>query len=262
MNAFLDELGRIEFDIDQAQSIVLEMRQSDADRGLARDELTELSRRIGQCEEAFQIAQRELASRRAELDPMLERQQAGSDAALQAAPRMRRAELARQFATMAENSVRAAAPAHFDRFAHAVTAAYRRLSHKADVANIIMAPDGTVMIMDGSGRDISDLRRSAGESQLLAMALIAAVSEIVGPALPLIVDTPFGRLDTKHRELALAMLSDRSGQTILLVQPEEMGPVARQRIQNKIAGEFEITYRDGSAGSIGTSVVRDGALAA
>jgi DNA sulfur modification protein DndD len=94
------------------------------------------------------------------------------------------------------------------------------------------------------------------------MALIAAVGKLAGPSLPLIVDTPFGRLDTQHRASALAAFAARPGQTILLVQPEEFGAQQYTQIGDRIAGAFEIAYRQGDDGSIGTSILRPEVLAA
>jgi len=237
-------------------------RQQDERRAAARETLGTLSVRLDAMFEKRDLAAAKLAEREADLAPVEDKLAGALLSSREAAPRARRADRARALAVFADQLVEQIAPRHFDRFAAAVTKHYRILSHKSDVAGIQILTDGNVVIRDGSGRDISDLRRSAGESQIFAMALIAAVGEIAGPALPLIVDTPFGRLDTMHRASALESFASRAGQTILLVQPEEFGAREHEQIAGRIAGAFEIAYRSGLEGSIGTSVLRPEVLAA
>ena len=237
-------------------------RKQDERRTEAREALGQLSIRLEAMLDKHKQAETVLSARQADLEPIAARLEDALLSSREAAPRLHRADHARELAAFADRVVAKIAPLYFDSFAAAVTEAYQSLSHKSDVAGIEIAADGAVIIRDGSGRDISDLRRSAGESQIFAMALIAAVGKLAGPALPLIVDTPFGRLDTQHRASALAAFAARPGQTILLVQPEEFGAQQYTQIGDRIAGAFEIAYRQGDDGSIGTSVLRPEVLAA
>jgi DNA sulfur modification protein DndD len=237
-------------------------RKQDERRTEARETLGQLSIRLEALQEKYEQAAQILETRHADLQPIAARLEDALLSSREAAPRLHRADRARELAAFADRTVAKIAPLYFESFAAAVTEAYQSLSHKSDVAGIEIASDGAVIIRDGRGRDISDLRRSAGESQIFAMALIAAVGKLAGPSLPLIVDTPFGRLDTQHRASALAAFAARPGQTILLVQPEEFGAQQYSQIGDRIAGAFEIAYRQGDDGSIGTSVLRPEELAA
>jgi DNA sulfur modification protein DndD len=258
----LKQLGAREGELLELAANIQRRRQQDARRAEAREALSQVSTRLDAIMVEQRQASQELEVRQAEQMPVFVMLEEALSSSRDAAPRIKRAERARDLATLADRFVKHAAPRHFERFAEVVTEAYRALAHKSDVAKIDIAPDGKVVILDGAGRDISDLRRSAGESQLFAMALITAVSAIAGPSLPLIVDTPFGRLDTQHRALALQAFAARPGQTILLVQPEEFGAKQHEQIGDRIAGAFEISYRHGSEGSIGTSILRPEVLAA
>lgn len=251
-----------EAEVQQLAETIASRRQQDEKRAQARDTLSRLSSKLEMTQADLAQARADLARREAEQAPVDAQLEEAVLTSRDAAPRLKRSDRARDLATLADRFVEHAAPQHFERFADAVTQAYRALSHKSDVAKIEIAPDGKVVILDGTGRDISDLRRSAGESQLFAMALITAVSAIAGPSLPLIVDTPFGRLDTQHRALALDAFGNRPGQTILLVQPEEFGARQYEQVGARIAGAIEISYRHGAEGSIGTSVLRPEVLAA
>lgn len=67
---------------------------------------------------------------------------------------------------------------------------------------------------------------SAGEAQLVALSIVGALHTLAGDALdpqrPLLLDTPFGRLDSQMRLRVLELLPKWSGQVVLLVHSGEM----------------------------------------
>jgi DNA sulfur modification protein DndD len=80
-----------------------------------------------------------------------------------------------------------------------------------------------ITLLAPDGRELSMNRLSAGERQLLAVALLWGLAKACGRPLPAVVDTPLGRLDTIHR----ANLVDRyfpyaSHQVLLLSTDEEI----------------------------------------
>jgi DNA sulfur modification protein DndD len=75
-------------------------------------------------------------------------------------------------------------------------------------------------IVDKANRII--LERSAGAEQVVALSLIGALNRSSVREGPLVMDTPFGRLDTEHRKRILEFLPSLSPQVILLVQSGEM----------------------------------------
>jgi DNA sulfur modification protein DndD len=98
----------------------------------------------------------------------------------------------------------------------------------------------------------SDL--SAGEKQLYAIALLWALRSVSGRALPIIVDTPMGRLDSSHRETMLThFLPHAAHQVLLLATDTEIDSQAYELLQPAISHSFRLEYRQ-EQGS--TQVVR------
>lgn len=64
--------------------------------------------------------------------------------------------------------------------------------------------------------------RSAGAEQIVALSLIDGLARTGRAQGPVIMDTPFGRLDLKHRDNILKYLPTTTGQLILLVHDGEV----------------------------------------
>ena len=94
-------------------------------------------------------------------------------------------------------------------------------------------------ILDHENRPV-DLR-SSGAEQVVALSLIQALGALSQSDAPLIIDTPFGRLDLKHRSNILRALPGFGGQVILLAHEGELDPVmARAEAGHAVAEEYEI----------------------
>ncbi|MGH7027481.1 AAA family ATPase [Brevundimonas sp.] len=160
----------------------------------------------------------------------------------------------------AEGGVRLIAhltPACFDAVGKAVTSAYRALAHKGLVDHIRIEPDGAVVLIDGTGTDVRTIEASAGESQIFAMALMAAVARLSGRRLPSIIDTPLGRLDPDHRLRVLTFFTRQDVQTVLLSQPDEVNQHYFDLIADRIAAQFHLDHVLASGG-VGGSVPLSG----
>ena len=77
-------------------------------------------------------------------------------------------------------------------------------------------------IKDSSGRTVS--MRSAGAEQVVALSLIDGLNRTGRAIGPVVMDTPFGRLDPKHRDNILAYLPTVTSQFVLLVHSGEITP--------------------------------------
>ena len=83
--------------------------------------------------------------------------------------------------------------------------------------------------------------RSAGAEQIVALSLIAGLSHSGRPAGPVVMDTPFGRLDTKHRKNILGYLPNSASQLILFVHDGEIrGTDDLNVLAHRIGGQYEI----------------------
>ncbi|MCG8607454.1 DNA sulfur modification protein DndD, partial [bacterium] len=97
---------------------------------------------------------------------------------------------------------------------------WNNLAHKKDqVRNIKINPDRqfSIELFDIEDQLIDKTKLSAGEKELLAISLIWALSKLANRSLPVVIDTPLGRLDTIHRaNIAQHYFSNASHQVILL----------------------------------------------
>jgi DNA sulfur modification protein DndD len=124
----------------------------------------------------------------------------------------------------------------------AVTDTFKRLSHKALVDQILVNERGESKIFDENGKEISvDL--SAGEKQMFVTAMIAGLAQVSGFEIPIIVDTPLGRLDSIHRKKILDYWINTGRQVILLSQDEEIGPDEYVTLKNHIAKTYLLEHQ-------------------
>ncbi|MEW8701508.1 MAG: AAA family ATPase [Candidatus Thiodiazotropha sp.] len=77
-------------------------------------------------------------------------------------------------------------------------------------------------IIDHEGRTLKE--RSAGAEQVVALSLIDGLNKTARKSGSIIMDTPLGRLDPKHRSNVLKYLPKMAEQVILLVHEGEIDP--------------------------------------
>lgn len=79
---------------------------------------------------------------------------------------------------------------------------FRRLARKKDIELSIKIDPSTfeVVLQDSDSNTISKNELSAGEKQIYAISILEALARTSGRSLPVIIDTPLGRLDSHHRK--------------------------------------------------------------
>ena len=106
----------------------------------------------------------------------------------------------------------------------------------------------SINVFDKNNQAMDILSSSSGQKQIIATSLIWAISEYIDSEMPMIVDTPLGRLDKKNQKLLLEnFFPNASAQLIILPTPSEFEAEGFDAI-TKNAGVFELT----SNGSIAT----------
>ena len=85
--------------------------------------------------------------------------------------------------------------------------------------------------------------RSAGAEQVVALSLIGALNRLAAKRGPVIMDTPFGRLDRKHRENIMRFVPTLADQVALLVHSGEIDPERDlDPVRGHISAEYEIRH--------------------
>lgn len=101
---------------------------------------------------------------------------------------------------------------------------------------------------DGSAMDI--LSSSSGQKQIIATALIWAISEYIPEEIPMIIDTPLGRLDEKNQTRILNdFYPNASNQVIILPTPSELRHEGFKQLQEHIEKVYELS-NTGSATTV------------
>jgi DNA sulfur modification protein DndD len=108
---------------------------------------------------------------------------------------------------------------HVGRISSLVLDSFRHLLRKDFMISDLTIDSKTfnVELYDGNGKTLSPERLSAGERQLLAVSLLWGLARASSYPLPVIIDTPLGRLDSLHRrKLVENYFPQASHQVILL----------------------------------------------
>lgn len=142
---------------------------------------------------------------------------------------------------------RAVIARHVRRIEQLVLESYRQLLRKSGlVTRLSIDPEDYALTLYGrDGEPLSAERLSAGERQLLAIALLWGLAKASGRPLPTAIDTPLGRLDSVHRmHLVERYLPFASHQTLLLSTDEEIAGDYYERLRPWVGHTYQLIYDD------------------
>lgn len=126
-----------------------------------------------------------------------------------------------------------------ERVEAATSELFRSLTTEKDYSGVAISDDYQLAVLDQEHRPLSMI--SAGANQILTTAFIGALGECSVDEAPMVMDTPFGRLDVGHRRAILEWVSTFDRQVILFVQSGEYDPARDAAIlSGKIGREYTI----------------------
>lgn len=118
----------------------------------------------------------------------------------------------------------------------------RNLSAKIDKNTFV------VSLQDSKGNLISREELSAGEKQIYAISMLDALGKTTRRNLPIVIDTPLGRLDSHHRhKLAVEYLPFASQQVIVLSTDTEVDEGFYKELESSISHSYELCYQEQDA---------------
>ncbi|EPL3704356.1 DNA sulfur modification protein DndD [Morganella morganii] len=124
--------------------------------------------------------------------------------------------------------------------------AYRKLARKEDLQlNAHINPETfDVELKDENNNIINRKLLSAGEKQIYAIAILEALAKTSGRDLPVIIDTPLGRLDSHHRDkLINHYFPFASHQVVLLSTDTEVDErYFVDQLRDDISHAYEIVF--------------------
>lgn len=98
----------------------------------------------------------------------------------------------------------------------------------------------TILHQDGSDIPV----RSAGAEHVVALCLMGALQNNAPLRGPIVIDSPFGRLDRGHTRNIVRTLPSMAKQVVLLVYDDELPPdLAREELKSKLRGEWKLDRR-------------------
>lgn len=139
----------------------------------------------------------------------------------------------------------AASRRHVGRISQLILEALNRLLRKEKlITEVHIDPDTFVIQLTGcDSRPLPAQDLSAGERQLLAVALLWGLARASGQPLPVVIDTPLGRLDGSHRgHLIERYFPYASHQVVLLSTDTEIDDEAYKRIAKHVGRSYQLVF--------------------
>jgi len=97
--------------------------------------------------------------------------------------------------------------------------------------------------LDAAGGLVAKDSLSAGEKQLMVIAILWALAICSRKKLPVIIDTPLARMDSMHRTaLVTTYFPQASGQTIILSTDSEINRSYYALMQEYVGDEFTLVF--------------------
>lgn len=124
----------------------------------------------------------------------------------------------------------------------------KKEGYEAD--KIVLDNDFNINVFDKNQRAMDILSSSSGQKQVIATALIWGISEYISEEIPMIIDTPLGRLDEKNQSLILNQFyPNASSQVLILPTPSELRHEGFKNLKDEISQIFTLSNQ-GSATSM------------
>jgi len=121
------------------------------------------------------------------------------------------------------------------------TQTFNKITNKPhEYAGVRVKDDYTLEVFRKDSTAVPNEKLSAGEKEVLAYSFITALNLSSPSPAPFVMDTPFGHLDSVHREGLLKSLPTLPVQVILLATDRDLPDAERHVIEKHVAAEFWI----------------------
>lgn len=231
-------------------------REEYVDRGLAQipsddavrpqvEAFAEANRRLGsleqvraEIEERLRSLQFQLETKERDQRKLAERYEGGVETS-------RRIELARSVKLALDDYLKRLTQLKVAQLRETVANCFNHLCRKGDVIRGIDIDPETygVTLYDQQNIAVAKEELSSGEKQIFAIAMLWGLAQTSGRPLPVIIDTPLGRLDSEHRRnLIEQYFAHASHQVVLLSTDTEVDQSLFEQLSPEISHSFQLLY--------------------
>jgi DNA sulfur modification protein DndD len=142
---------------------------------------------------------------------------------------------------------------HAERIGSLVHDSLKQLLRKETlVTGVSIDPETFALELKGrDGHLLAPERMSAGERQLLSVAVLWGLARASSRPLPTVIDTPLGRLDSTHRDLLLTRyFPHASHQVILLSTDEEISGRSYETLRPWVGRSYALEFDESEAATV------------
>lgn len=119
------------------------------------------------------------------------------------------------------------------------------------IRSVTLNEDFVMKYFDNEGAEVARRSISAGMRQLVAMSMLWALKDEAGRDLPVVIDTPLGRIDQENRALLLRQYFPSAGKPLVVLPTDsEMGTDVLNGLGNRVLRRYEIKNDGGMHASI------------
>lgn len=119
---------------------------------------------------------------------------------------------------------------------------FKALTTEPEYAGLRINQNYGLTIVHTDGSDVPV--RSAGAEHVVALSLVGALQNNAPLRGPIVIDSPFGRLDRGHTRNIVRALPSMAQQVVLLVYEDELpAEIARGELKSRLRGEWRLERR-------------------
>lgn len=223
--------------------------------GQSQEGLAELRAQLEEQQQLLAAVERKVAQAQDKRDAELGRLAEAEDGEERQQRVTRHAERAKE--TLAQLRIRVA-ERHVGRIAEYAMQCLEQLLRKERLIEAVSIDPKTfaVTLRGADGQELRPGALSAGERQLTALALLWSLARAAGRPLPVVIDTPLGRLDAGHRQHVVERyVPAASHQVVVLSTDTEIDAELYEALEPSVGAQLHLT-----TDANGSTEIRDGYL--
>ncbi|PSP32678.1 MAG: chromosome segregation protein SMC [Cyanobacteria bacterium QS_8_48_54] len=245
-NQFLSDRDRLDEEIEEVRQAKDRLKKQT--EGINEQEAREMLTKVGEAKQQSQQKQserenltREIESLRQEEEKLYRETEELLGYGKETATLAQQMKLARSLVHAAEELIEWRTEECKETIEKRTSEIHRCVTNKPkEYTGIKIKDNYTLEITTVSGDVLNPETLSAGEKEALAFAFIAGLNLASGRAAPLIMDTPFGHLDTGHQKNLVNSLPDLPSQVVVLATDRDFPDDLLQGIRDDVAEIFHI----------------------